>query len=105
MTCNLLSTKDPSESVVVTFDYSLALDTDEQLASVESITVTTSMGTDPDPQSILQGTSLITVSGLAVQLPVTGGLDGVNYNIKVIAQTSNPQKVLALTAILPVRTM
>lgn len=105
MTCNLLSTKDPSESVVVTFDYALALDTDEQLASVESITVTTSMGTDPNPQSILQGTSLITVSGLSVQLPVTGGIDGVNYNIKVIAQTSNPQKVLALTAILPVRTM
>lgn len=104
MSCNLLSQKDPSENVVVTFDFSPALVDGEMIDAIVSVTVEVSAGEDASPEDILNGTALVTIDGLAVQQPVTGGLDGVNYSIKALCDTTNPEKRLAVTAILPVRT-
>lgn len=103
MSCNLLTDKDPDEAIVVTFDFSPALDAGETLSSIESVTVEVSAGVDPAPGDILTGQAIITVDSLMVQQPVVGGVNGVNYNIKALAQTSTPSKRLAVTAILPVR--
>lgn len=103
MSCNLLTDKDPDEAIIVTFDFSPALDAGETLVSIEDVTVEVSAGADPDALDILNGAPLITIDSLMIQQPVIGGLNGVNYNIKAIAQTSTPDKRLAVTAILPVR--
>ena len=99
----VLSSKDPVERVVVTFDYTPALFGSEVCIRVESITVEVVGGVDPDPQAIIAGEPKITDDGFYVQLPVQGGLDNVNYNIKALCQTSNPDKLINVSAILPVR--
>lgn len=103
MSCNFLSEKDPAEVAVLTFDFSQALDAGETLTAIDSVTVEVSRGVDASSASILSGVAAIAISGLAVTQPVQGGIDGVNYNIKVVADTSNASKRLALTATLPVR--
>lgn len=103
MSCNLLSPKDPTENVVVTFDYSLALTGNEKLSSIVEITVEVSAGEDPSPGAIIAGPPLINTDQLSLSQPVHLGLDGVNYSIKAVADTTNPDKRLAVTAILPVR--
>ncbi len=103
MSCNLLTDKDPDEAIIVTFDFSPALDEGETLASIESVSVEVSAGADPTPSNILTGAAVLTVDSLMVQQPVSGGINGSNYNIKALAQTSTPSKRLAVTAILPVR--
>lgn len=103
MSCNLLSPKDPSENVVVTFDFSLALSGNESLSSIVEITVEVSAGEDPNPSAIIAGPPLINTDNVSLSQPVHAGLDGVNYSIKAVADTNNPDKRLAVTAILPVR--
>lgn len=103
MTCNTLSTKDPSESVVITFDFTLALNSGETLASVVSVTPTVTLGTDPAPTAVLNGTAAIS-GGTSIQQPVHAGIDATNYFLKAIASTS-AGRVLALSATLPVRAM
>lgn len=103
MTCNLLSEKDPAESVIVTFNFSPALEVGEGITSMVSIAVEVSAGIDLNPSAIITGTALVTTDGQSIQHPIHGGLDGVNYNIKVIALTTNPEKILSVTAVLPVR--
>lgn len=99
----VLSSKDPAENVVVTFDFTPALFGSETCVRVESITVEVVGGVDPNPQAIINGEAKITPDGLYVQLPVQGGLDNVNYNIKCLCQTSNPDKLINISGILPVR--
>lgn len=103
MSCNLLSSKDPRENVVVTFDFSLALSGNETLSSIEAITVEVSAGVDPSPSDIIAGPPLINTDNVSLSQPVHLGVDGVNYSITAVANTTNPDKRLAVTAILPVR--
>lgn len=100
---SVLSSKDPVEKVVVTFDYTPALFGSEVCVKVESVTVEVVAGVDPNPEAILNGEPKITDDGFYVQLPVQGGLDNVNYNIKCLCQTSNPDKLINVSGILPVR--
>ena len=104
MSQNQLSTKDPKENVVLTFDFTLALVGDETLTSIDEVEVIVSSGSDDAAQDVLAAPAIVTLDGLKVQQPVRHGKNGVNYNIKVLCQTSNPQKKIALMAILPVRT-
>ena len=103
MSCNILSGKDPAETVVITFDFSPALNLTETITEVVSVDVEVSRGIDANPQSIIAGQAIISLDSLSVQLPVTQGIDSVNYSIKVVVDTTNPDIRLALTAILPVR--
>jgi hypothetical protein len=94
---------DPAEAVVLTFDFSAALDTGETLTGAISATVTTVLGTDPTASSVLNGVATFGADSKTVLVPVKGGLVDHDYAIKVVVVTSNAYKVLALIAHLPIR--
>ena len=95
------SYKDAAEDVVVTFDFSLALATGETLSGTPTVTVATYTGVDVNPAAMLNGAAAI--SGMTVMQPIQGGVNGNSYAIKCVCATSNAQKILALTALVPVQ--
>lgn len=103
MTCNILTDKDPNEDVIITFEYSDALDPTEILINIVSVVVTINAGVDLTPQNIISGAPWIDPTGKFAQQPVVGGLDNVTYSIQMLCDTSIPHRRLAVTAILPVR--
>lgn len=103
MSCNTLSSKDPAEKVVVTFDFTLALNPGETLTTVVSVTSSVVLGSDPAPTALLSGAASVS-AGALIQQQVQGGIDATNYYIKALANTS-AGRTLALAAILPVRSM
>lgn len=94
---------DPAEQVVVTFDFTDALDAGETLSGTIATSVITVLGIDVSPASILNGVAAYDITSKKVIQPVKAGLADHDYAIKVICATSNPQKVLALVAHLPIR--
>ncbi len=91
---------DPSEDMVLTFDFSLGLLTGESLSGSPTVTVTVDFGTDPNASAIVKAS---TISGSTVLVAVAGGLDQTDYHIHCLCPTSNPQKELMTAGILPVR--
>lgn len=87
--------KDPSENLIVEFDFGA------EATTVVSpvVTVTVAPGTDPDPALILVGAP--TASGSVVTQRVQGGVDGVDYLLE--CRASSGADVFVVTAILPVR--
>ena len=100
--CQKTTAKHPDESVVVTFDFTPALTTGETISAIDMISVSIWAGTDPSV-SLAIGTAAVDSTGMMVQVPVSGGIDLTTYAVKVQVTTSNAQKVLSLTAHLPVR--
>ena len=98
-----VSPKNPSEAIVLTFDFTNGLLANEILSGSPTVTVATAFGTDASPTSILNGASSIDSTGRMVLVPVQAGLDGCDYEVKVVVPTNNIKKTLALIAILPVR--
>ncbi len=111
------SSKNPLATRTATMSAVSNLDAGETLTGILSTAVTLVSGFDPNPSAIVSGSPIIntvtvsvdtaagTVSipaGQAVQMVLTGGNDGAQYLITVECSTSNSEKVLALTAILPV---
>lgn len=94
-----LSPKDPEETVVVTFDYTLDLAVAETL-SAPLVTAEVMVGEDPAPAAIILGAA--SVDGPRVHQFVTSGVAGVNYRLQCKAATSLSQE-LALAGVLPVR--
>ena len=94
---------DPDEQVVITFDFSAALDAGETLSGSIATSVTAVLGNDAAPAAILNGVAACDNTSTRVLQPVKGGLPDHDYAIKVVCVTSNPQKVLALVAHLPIR--
>jgi len=103
MSYKFLSEKDPSEIVTLTFDFSLALDAGETITAIDSVTVELVLGVDDSPFSILTGTAAVSVDSLSVMQPVQGGVDEADYSVKVVVNTSNAYKRLALAGVLRVR--
>lgn len=105
-------TKDPRETVVLTFDASDGLASGETLTDIASTDVTMASGTDPNAANIIANpqinTSPITVNGkmlptgTAVQAEAVGGVNPARYLIAITCNTSNPDKVLTIKGILPV---
>ena len=95
-------TKDPSESIPLTFDLSSNLAAGETLTSVPTVTVTLVAGTDPSPSAILTGVNSLDATLTKAIVGVHAGITGCAYEVKVVVSTSNAQKVLALSGILPV---
>ena len=95
-------TKGVSESVVLTFDFSPDLSS-ETLVVISSVTVTVSYGTDASPSAILTGSPEFDLTRTKVLVPVKAGLNKTDYDIQVIVTTTNPNKILSLSGILPVR--
>ncbi len=94
---------DPAEAVVLTFDFSQALDTGETLTGAITTTVTTALGVDASPSAVLNGASSFGAGNKTVLVPIKGGIADRDYAIKVVCGTTNAQKILALVAHLPIR--
>lgn len=94
---------DPAEAVVLTFDFSSALDAGETLSGTITTSVVTLLGADAAPSNVLNGAPTFGVGEKTVLVPVKGGLADRDYAIKVVVGTTNEYKVLALVAQLPIR--
>ena len=98
----LFSAKEPGETVTLTFDFTAALGTGELLAGIQSVAISTLVGTDPAPSAVIDGMAIIAQAGTAAQQMVQGGIAGCSYLIDMTVITSAGQ-VLILSATLPVR--
>ncbi len=103
MTARFKYAKDPAESLPLTFVFSPDLSTGETLTAILSVTVTVLVGTDPSPGSILAGGNALDPTNTQASIPVTGGLNEVDYDVSVKASTSLG-KILVCAGILSVRT-
>ena len=100
-----LDIKDPAEKLILTFDFAVGLGSDDLLTGTPIATVSVLIGRDAAPTAIFNGTPGIDGTSKRVYLPVQAGVDGCDYVIKVVCTTTSASKVLALTAVLPVRTL
>jgi hypothetical protein len=91
---------DPTEAVVLTFDFTLGLAAGETLTGTPTVTVTVAFGTDPNAAAIVKGQA---ISGSTVLVQVSGCLDETDYHFRVVSTTSNSAKVLTCAGLLPVR--
>jgi hypothetical protein len=97
----VLSPKDPSERVVVGFDFSLMLEAGESLTTIEDLALTVTGGQDPGNTLTLDGSATLDQTGTAVLQPVLGGTDNVQYHLTALVNTNQGRR-LAVPAILPV---
>ena len=102
-TVNKFPTKDPTEAVVLTFDFAAELSGGETLTGTPTVAVTVVRSSDAAPTAILAIGAAFDGTSTKYLVPVTGGLSGVDYDVKVTAATTNTKKTLALAGILPVR--
>lgn len=103
MSTQTFSPKAPPEHVVLTFDFTNLLEADETLTDVVSVNVVARVSPDPNPTAILGAGAVIDETGKKFYQPVTGGLNGVDYVIYPLMDTSNPMKRIMFSATLPVR--
>jgi hypothetical protein len=99
----LLSSKDPNETIVITFDFTPLMNYGESIKSIVSITTETYGGDDPNPENIIldQIGIIPSTNSMVVQQPIVNGLDGVTYKITVTVTTTRFQTLVS-TATLPV---
>lgn len=98
-----LPPKDPAELKTVRFKFASELATAETIASVESLAVALTAGTDPSPALILSGAASIDAATKEVRQNVTGGLVGCDYELRCLVVGSTGLKHLVVGT-LPVRT-
>jgi hypothetical protein len=101
MSCNILTPKDPSEKVILSFDFGPALTGTDGIASIEPFELSVIAG-DVGAALPTLGTALITTDGQSVQVPIEDGVDATNYGIKCTVVTVAGLR-LVVTANLPVR--
>ncbi len=92
----MMPVKDPAESVVVEFDFSVELDAVDDAAAAVSVD---SGGADAAVAAMLVGAPQI--SGASVYQRVSAGVAGVNYKLRCVATRGDA--VIVRAAILPVR--
>ena len=91
---------DPSEVLVLTFDFSAGLNTDEVLTGCSVvISLDNGFGVDPAPQNIM---ALFTVLNTSVQIQVANMLVDNDYHIHVSVPT-NQNRTVVWAKVLPVR--
>lgn len=95
--------KGPAEFVPLTFDFSRDLPAGVTLSGFPTVSFRTVQGDDPSPSRIQQSSAGFDETSTKVVLPVYTGLDGCEYEITVTASTTQPNFVLTLVGILPVR--
>lgn len=88
---------DSAEKDVLTFDFSAGLASGETLSGTPTATVTMYLGVDSSPSQLLNGSVQLDATQKLVLIPVQGRNKGCDYDIKVVAATTNPNKVLAMT--------
>ncbi|MDE2442406.1 MAG: hypothetical protein KGP14_15420, partial [Betaproteobacteria bacterium] len=105
--CSLMKTfadqKLPGEKVVLTFDFTSALNPTETLTGTAQVSVTVRSGNDTNPLGLLNGSASADQTGKLLLVPVQGGNDSTDYVITAIAQTTNAFKSPGLSGVLSVR--
>ena len=97
------SEKAPSEAVVLTFNFALGLAEGETLTGTPAITLRNIWGTDTEAAALILGEAAFDETSTQVLLPVSAGTDQNDYAITASSDTSNVEKVLTWSGILPVR--
>jgi len=87
----VLASKDPEESIVLTFDFSAIAQT---IANPE-ITVDVISGADSDPDTMRSGDPQI--SGAKVLQQIVGGVDGADYHFRCIVESGINKPVVPAT--------
>lgn len=93
----------PTESLILTFDFTDGLAAGETLAGTPTITFATVLGSDASPGSLANGAAALDPTQKQVLVPVTGGLDQNDYAVTATCGTTNAKKTLSLVGRLPVR--
>jgi hypothetical protein len=100
MSVTRLDSKDPTEEVFATFDFSAELGI-ETINGTPVVTATRDGGAaDANPSAIIDGTATA-ANGIVSQL-VVGGVDRCDYKL-LCTVTTSASRVLTATSILPVR--
>lgn len=88
------------EKNVLTFDFGPGLANSNTLTGSISVEVSTMLGTDADPDAILNGPAQFDVSNTMVLVPVAPALGGVRYVLLVTVFTVSPVIELKLRGLL-----
>ena len=91
---------DPTESTVLTFDFTAGLGAGETLLGPATFQVTVDYGVDPSASAIMKNNAIV---GSTVLLAVSGCLANTDYHFHVQCMTSNPYKILNDAGVLPCR--
>lgn len=94
----LLSSKDPAERIVITFDFARSLIPGETIAAITSVTIENA--SDPLASSMLSDAPQL--DGSQVLQEITGGLTRLTYHLRATVSTSNGRTLVNATY-LPVR--
>ena len=102
ITMQQFNVKDPSESVLLTFNFGPDLPSGTILFGTPAVSVSVIQGTDPSPAAILNGVAGFDSTTTQVVVPVTGGVSGTFYEVAVTCATNNGNLTLTLAGVLPV---
>lgn len=95
--------KDPAEKVYLTFNFAKDLPPGVLLTSVQAVTYAMFYGEDTNPNAMANGAPGLDSTSTKAIVPVQGGLDGRDYKVSARCATTDPNIVLELDGILPVR--
>jgi len=95
--------KFPDQVAVLTFDVSDQLAPDEKLQGKVTLQIACIAGMDAAATSLFRGVPSYDPTYRRILQPVRGGIDASTYYIKVSAATTNPERDVALAALLPVK--
>ncbi|MDE2101733.1 MAG: hypothetical protein KGL39_31090 [Patescibacteria group bacterium] len=95
--------KDPGESLVLTYDFTLGIPSGKTLSGTPTVAITVRAGTDANASAVLAGGNSLNSASTQVYVPVAGGVNGVDYEIKVTIATTDTHTTLVLSGVLPVR--
>ncbi len=96
------SPRQAGEKNVLTFAFANGLSAGNTLAGTPTVSVSTYIGTDTNPTSILNGPAVLDSTATMVLVPVAVSLAQQQYLISVQCGTGNPGITLVLPAVLPV---
>ncbi len=98
----VFDTKDETESVTLTFDFTNALPAGASLSGAPTVSIATLAGTDATPANVLNGAPSIDATGTKVLQPVKGGINGVLYQFVANCATTIATLSPSIIANLPV---
>ena len=94
MAITKFSNKDPSETILVTYDFSNLLSLPDEILIGSNWNIITTTGIDSTPNNILSGIYALDRTSAAAY--ITGGINGNTYDIIVIV-TTNKNQILKMS--------
>lgn len=100
---NRFDIKDPSESVLLAFNFAPGLAAGVLLSGLPQVALSVVEGTDANSSALLNGAAGFDSTLTQVVQPVTGGIDGCEYQFRVVSATTSAKTTLTCYGVLPVR--